>query len=101
MSNVIDLSSERLRRSRIRRGREVSSKIHETGVVVLVTTSGKVAAYVGTPDHETGDVTFVDAEEAFFVPLPKAVELAEKMSQTHSALLMAMGGFHLEAVRAV
>ena len=95
MSNVIDLSKVRLERDHIRR-----LQSEGTGCVVLVTTSGKIAAFLGHPDTETGDATFVDENNAFYGPMSRAQALADKLSQTPSALLMAMGGFHLEAVSA-
>ncbi|HHI81908.1 MAG TPA: hypothetical protein ENJ99_02025 [Rhizobiales bacterium] len=101
MSNVIDLSFERRQRSRSRRWRKDLREIDETGTVVLMTASGKIAAYAGPPDEETGDVVFVDAEEAIYGPLSLMIELAHELKQKPSALLMAMGGLHLEPVRAV
>jgi len=95
MSNVIDLSKVRVERDRSRR-----LQSEGTGCIVLVTTSGKIAAFLGHPDTETGDAVFVDEHEAFFGPMSRATALAEKLRQTPSALLMAMGGFHLEAVSA-
>jgi len=95
MSNVIDLSKVRLERDRIR-----CLQSEGTGCVVLVTTSGKIAAFLGHPDTETGDAMFVDENNAFYGPMSRAQALADKLSQTPSALLMAMGGFHLEAVSA-
>ena len=101
MSNVIDLSFERRRRGRSQGWRKASREIDATGTVVLVTASGKIAAYVGPPDEETGDVVFVDAEEAIYGPLSLMVELVQELKSKPSALLMALSGFHLEPVRAV
>ena len=95
MSNVICLSKVRHERDRNRR-----LQSEGTGCVVLVTTSGKIAAFLGHPDTETGDAVFVDENNAFFGPMSRAQALADKLSETPSALLMAMGGFHLEAVSA-
>ncbi|HHG90492.1 MAG TPA: hypothetical protein ENJ90_08450 [Devosia sp.] len=95
MSNVIDLSKVRLERERSRR-----LQSEGTGCIVLVTTSGKIAAFLGHPDTETGDAIFVDQHEAYYGPMSRAKALVEKLRQTPSALLMAMGGFHLEAVSA-
>ena len=95
MSNVICLSKVRLERDRDRR-----LQSEGTGCIVLVTTSGKIAAFLGHPDTETGDAVFVDEHNAYFGPMSRAQALADKLSQTPSALLMAMGGFHLEAVSA-
>jgi len=95
MSNVIDLSKVRLERDRIR-----CLQSEGTGCIVLVTNSGKIAAFLGHPDTETGDAVFVDEHNAFYGPMARAQELADKLRQTPSALLMAMGGFHLEAVSA-
>ncbi len=95
MSNVICLSKVRLERDRNRR-----LQSEGTGCIVLVTTSGKIAAFLGHPDTETGDAVFVDEHEAYYGPLSRAKDLADKLRQTPSALLMAMGGFHLEAVSA-
>ncbi len=95
MSNVIDLSKVRVERDRSRR-----LQSEGTGCIVLVTTGGKIAAFLGHPDIETGDAVFVDEHEAFYGPMSRARDLAEKLRQTPSALLMAVGGFHLEAVSA-
>lgn len=94
MSNVIDLSKVRVQREHIRRQQSEGS-----GCVVLVTTSGKIAAFLGHPDAQTGDAVFVDEHEAYFGPMSHATDLAKKLSQTPSALLMAVGGFHLQAVQ--
>ena len=93
MTNIIDLSSIRTRRDTAR-----AWATEQAAMIVLVTGTGKVAAYLGPPDGETGDAVFVDEEEAYIAPLSMARNLAETMSQTPSALLMALGGFHLTAV---
>ena len=95
MSNVIDLSKVRVERDRNRR-----LQSEGTGCIVLVTSSGKIAAFLGHPDTEAGDAICVDEHEAFCGPMSRTRDLAGILRQTPSALLMAMGGFHLEAVSA-
>ena len=93
MTNIIDLSSIRTRRMTAK-----AWATEQAAMIVLVTGTGKIAAYMGPPDTETGDAVFVDEDEAYVAPLSLARNLAETMSQTPSALLMALGGFHLTAI---
>jgi len=93
MSNVISLS-----KARQQRANQTPSKSENSGCVVLVTSTGKIAAFVGKPDIVTGDAVFVDEHEAYFGPLREIELLAAKLQSSPSALTMAVGGFHLEAV---
>ena len=93
MSNVISLS-----KAREQRAERTPTNSEKPGCVVLVTSTGKIAAFVGKPDIVTGDAVFVDEHEAYFGPLREIELLAARLQRSPSALTMAVGGFHLEAV---
>lgn len=67
--------------------------------VVLLTQSGKIAAWATGRGEREDDVLFGDAEEVSWQPFSDAQKMAEKLREHPAALAIQLAGFSIEAVR--
>lgn len=93
MSDVIDFQ-------RKSRERELSQrKLSEPpAAIVLLTESGKIAAWANGLDERIEDVWFGEDHEVQWQPFSVAKEMAEQLRRHPAAQAMAQAGFRIEAV---
>jgi len=93
--NVIDLRTVRHKLDLERRWRT-----EPAAAVVLLTESGKIAAFAGRPELAPADTPFGEEDEAFWQPWSLACALAERLRQHPAVRDMMDQGFRVEAIRA-
>ncbi len=93
--NVIDLKMRRHKRDMERRWRT-----EPAAAVVLITESGKIAAFAGRPERIPADTPFGEEDEAFWQPWSLACDLAERLKRHPAVQDMMAHGFRVEAIRA-
>lgn len=94
MTNVIDFSSHQ--RDAAHKRRQLTEP---PAAVVLLTQSGKIAAWATGKGAHDDDILFGDAEEVSWQPFSDAQVLAEKLRKHPAALAIQLAGFSIEAVR--
>ena len=94
MTNVIDFST---------RQREAAFQCRKMteppAAVVLLTQSGKIAAWATGKGANDDDILFGDEEEVCWQPFTDAQVLAEKLRKHPAAQAIQLAGFSIEAVR--
>ena len=95
MSCVIDFEAARRHRDSERR-----RLAEPPAAVVLITESGKIAAYASRPGAAAGEAAFGDEHETWWQPWSLACDLAERLRRHPSMRSMLALGFRIEAVRA-
>ncbi len=94
MSDVIDFGRRARERELSRR------KLSEPpAAVVLLTETGKIAAWANGLDERIEDVWFGEDHEVQWQPFSIAQEKAEQLRRHPAAQAMAQAGFRIEAVR--
>ncbi len=93
--NVIDLTNRRHKRDMQRRWRT-----EPAAAVVLITESGKIAAFAGRPERAPANTPFGEEDEAYWQPWSLACDLAERLKQHPAVKNMMAQGFRVEAIRA-
>ncbi len=94
MENVIDFSSRQRDAAYKRR-----KMTEPPAAVVLLTQSGKIAAWATGKGANEDDVLFGDADEVCWQPFTDAQVLADKLRKHPAALAIQLAGFSIEAVR--
>jgi hypothetical protein len=93
--SVIDLQ-------KFRRRREVRRRwlTEPPAAVVLLTETGKIAAYAGRPRPTPADTPFGEEDEAYWQPWSLACELAERLRSHPAVKDMMRQGFRVQAIKA-
>jgi hypothetical protein len=94
MENVIDFAARQRDAAYKRR-----KMTEPPAAVVLLTQSGKIAAWATGRGANDDDVLFGDAEDVSWQPYTDAQVLAEKLRKHPAALAIQLAGFSIEAVR--
>ncbi|MDX1715785.1 MAG: hypothetical protein R3287_02655 [Anderseniella sp.] len=94
MENVIDFAARQREAAYKRR-----KMTEPPAAVVLLTQSGKIAAWATGRGANDDDVLFGDAEDVSWQPYTDAQVLAEKLRKHPAALAIQLAGFSIEAVR--
>jgi hypothetical protein len=94
MSEVIDFCGRRREREFHRR-----KMTEPPAAVVLLTQSGKIAAWATGAGDREDDILFGDGDEVHWQPYSDAQAMAAKLREHPAALAIQLAGFRIEAVR--
>ena len=94
MSNVIDFAFKSRERELSRRRTS-----EPPAAIVLLTETGKIAAWANGLDDRLENVWFGEDHDVQWQPFSVAKQLAERLRQQPAAQALALQGFTIEAVR--